>query len=353
MNYKAEQIDCNSCVSFIVEKKFRVLRHVVFCAVLLGLLCYSNWVQDYGGAFKMQRLLAVYVALLTMFYINIYVLLPRFFFKNSYILYSIFLVLTIYCSIWVLGYVLKHYISPDIVADNHARGLYEAALILVPLISTTTTIKLFQNWNKANKHIAELKDLTLNMELQKLKNQINPHFLFNMLNSIKALTRQDPEKASAVIIKLSEFLRYQLYDNNDEKTRLKSEIEFLTNFLNLEKLRRDNLDIEIINHIPLQQFNNIQLPPNIFTTFAENAVKHSVNIMEPNSSIKIEFIYKNNNLTFICTNSLDPVYKANTVSNGLGLNNIRRRLELLYGDKYHINSTKTLSEYSVTLNIPV
>lgn len=353
MGYKTQQIECSKIIDFIVDKKFRVLRHILFCAVLLSLICYSNWLHNYSGLYKAERLFSVYIVLLAMFYTNIYVLLPRFFFKNHYVLYSVFLLLTVYSGICFLGYILQHYLSPDIVADNHSRSFYEGALILVPLISTTTTIKLFQNWNRANQHIAELKDLTLNMELQKLKNQINPHFLFNMLNSIKALTRQDSDKANAVIIKLSEFLRYQLYDNNDEKTFLKSEIEFLTNFLNLEKLRRDYLEIEIVNHIPLPQFNSIQLPPNIFTTFAENAVKHSANIMDSSSFIKIEFIHVNNELKFICTNSIDPVFKQNTTSNGLGLNNIKRRLDLLYGDTYHIKSTKTQNEYSITLNIPL
>jgi LytS/YehU family sensor histidine kinase len=102
-----------------------------------------------------------------------------------------------------------------------------------------------QRWTKDNARMAELSNITLNMELNELRNQINPHFLFNMLNNVKALIRTDPEKATTVIMKLSEFLRYQLYENTEEKTSLVTELNFLSNFLNLEKIRRDNLSISI------------------------------------------------------------------------------------------------------------
>ncbi|HMI06370.1 MAG TPA: histidine kinase [Flavobacterium sp.] len=192
------------------------------------------------------------------------------------------------------------------------------------------------------------------MELNELRNQINPHFLFNMLNNVKALIRSNPEKASAVIIKLSEFLRYQLYENNDEKTFLTSEINFLSNFINLEKIRHEDLSVAIQSKTDKRTLNNIFVPPNLFTTFVENAVKHSVDISGKESYINISIEVENKKLYFVCRNSKNPDYPVSGQNHsGLGLANIKRRLELLYHDTYCLEVTSTEKEYTINLTIPV
>src|SRR6202000_1449787 len=112
----------------------------------------------------------------------------------------------------------------------------------VLLLLPSTAFRLFQRSILDNQRIAELERISMQSELQQLKNQINPHFLFNMLNNVNVLTQQDPEKASQVLMKLSDLLRYQLYDSSREKVLLTADIRFLTDFLNLEKIRRDNFD---------------------------------------------------------------------------------------------------------------
>jgi LytS/YehU family sensor histidine kinase len=234
------------------------------------------------------------------------------------------------------------------------KGLYEGTIILVPIILVTTMTKLFQRWMRDNERIAELKNITLTMELNELRNQINPHFLFNMLNGIKALVRKDPEKATIVILKLSEFLRYQLYENNDEKILLRSEINFLTNFLDLEKLRRDNLSTDISSQTAPRILNSVFLPPNLFTTFVENAVKHSVTISGVESYIRITIEIDEGKLYFNCVNSKDPDYRPSSEKHsGLGLANIKRRLDLLYADNYVLEITSTETEHTIQLTIPI
>jgi LytS/YehU family sensor histidine kinase len=235
------------------------------------------------------------------------------------------------------------------------RGFYESIVIIIPIILVTTMIKLFQRWMRDNERIRELNNVTFKMELNELRNQINPHFLFNMLNGIKSLVRTDPEKASIVIMKLSEFLRYQLYENNDERTLLKSEINFLSNFLDLETLRRDNLSVKIGSNTSSQTINNVFLPPNLFTTFVENAVKHSVDIHGAESFIEINIDIDDDKLIFNCVNSKDPNYKPSSSekSSGLGLGNIKRRLELLYDDKHTIDIKTTETKYEINLTIPL
>jgi LytS/YehU family sensor histidine kinase len=155
-------------------------------------------------------------------------------------------------------------------------------------------------------------------------------------------------------MKLSEFLRYQLYENTEEKTLLRSEINFLSNFLNLEMIRRDNLLINISSPTEPGILNGIFLPPNLFTIFIENAVKHSVNISGAESFIKVTIEVIEEKLYFSCVNSKDADYVASDKKNsGLGLANIKRRLKLLYDNNYSLDIVSSDQQYNVNLVIPL
>jgi two-component system, LytTR family, sensor kinase len=293
-----------------------------------------------------------------MVYINIYVLVPRFFFKTQYVTYLILLVLMGVIGLNIIGYGFRSLFAEfrieRIQRESEKGSIYEGIIMCIPIILTTTTVKLLQKWINDSKRINELSNLTLQMELNELRNQINPHFLFNMLNNVKALIRTDPEKASVVIVKLSEFLRYQLYENSEEKTLLLSEIDFLSNFLNLEKIRRENFSFEIHTEGEKRTINSTFIPPNLFTTFVENAVKHSVDMNGEESYVKIHIKVNTGNLSFISTNSRNPDYViSDKKSSGLGLANIKRRLELLYNDEFELNTISENKEYTVILKISV
>ncbi|WP_228394309.1 sensor histidine kinase [Chryseobacterium glaciei] len=309
----------------------------------------------YTGISQYYVLSIVYISLLIMAYINMYVLVPMFFFRTRYVLYFILLVALGIAGLNFISVIMSNFEEYKIEEYRPKKGgLYEGVMMCIPIILVTTTVKLLQKWIKDNERITELSNLTLNMELNELRNQINPHFLFNMLNNVKALIRTDPEKASTVIIKLSEFLRYQLYENSEEKTLLISEIDFLSNFLNLEKIRRENFSVEINSETDKRMLNSTFIPPNLFTTFVENAVKHSVEIDDKDSYVKIKIEVENKKLYFICTNSQNPNYSISDKNyGGLGLANIKRRLELLYQDQYSLNIVSTEKEYIVNLIIPV
>jgi sensor histidine kinase YesM len=361
MRYNKMEVQNTKIISFIVDDSYRLLRHAILLLSLLIIIFFSDWLSEYSGAYLYYRLLCVFTVLITMFYINMYILVPRFFFKGQYIFYLVLLLLLVMLGTIIMSTLLNLYLDPkNIIANQHNkenyRASFEGIVILPPFILVTTMIKLFQRWIRDNESIAELRNLTLTMELNELRNQINPHFLFNMLNGIKALVRTDQEKAAKVIMQLSEFLRYQLYENNEEKTLLKSEIDFLTNFLELEKIRRDNLLIAITSNIKSQVTNNVFLPPNLFTIFVENAVKHSVNISGYESYIRINIEVKGDTLYFDCVNSKDQDYEpllSDKKSSGLGLINIKRRLELLYGEDYILDIKSTKTEYIVKLTIPL
>lgn len=347
----------DTIIRLIIDDRYRLLRHAMVVLGILTMISFTNEIQG-SREDRYFRLICVSVFLILMCYVNMNVLVPQFFFRGRYILYLVLLLTVVIVGRMAMSRLLRYFDAAshlDAMQNSKDKlGIYEGTLILVSVVLVTTMVKLFQRWMRDNERMAELSNLTLTMELNELKNQINPHFLFNMLNGIKALIRKDPEKATFVIMKLSEFLRYQLYENNAEKTLLKSEINFLSNFLALEKLRRDNLSIDICSDTPSRILNWVSLPPNLFTTFLENAVKHSVDISGRESYICVNVEIKDDRLHFSCTNSKDPEYRPSDGRNsGLGLANIKRRLELLYRDNYNLEIAATDKEHTVKLTIPI
>ncbi|PIF46320.1 GHKL domain-containing protein [Chryseobacterium sp. 52] len=345
-------------MDFLVEDRFRLRRHLSFIIFFFFLLYSTRFWRWYSGMYQYYALFIVYIVLVAMLYINVYVLVPKFFFRKKYVTYLILLLLMGIFGLNMIGMGFKYFFEDFKLKPYRGEGekgsLYEGVLMCVPLIMTTTTVKLLQKWINDTKRITELSNVTLQMELNELRNQINPHFLFNMLNNVKALIRTDPEKASTVIVKLSEFLRYQLYENGEEKTLLVSEIDFLSNFLNLEKIRRDHFSFDINAETESRMIKSTFIPPNLFTTFVENAVKHSVDISSDGSYVKIDIRVENKILHFTCTNSMNPNLAVSNVKySGLGLANIKRRLELLYGNTFELETSSGEKEYTVNLKIPV
>jgi LytS/YehU family sensor histidine kinase len=214
-------------------------------------------------------------------------------------------------------------------------------------LAASTAIKLFQRWIMDNFRIHELERNTMEAELEQLKNQITPHFLFNTLNNMNVLIQTEPEKASQTVMMLSDLLRYQLYDSTRAKVFLSSDIRFLTDFLNLEKIRRDKFEFTVATQ---GEINNLLLPPLLFIPFVENAVKHSQG-GKKTSCIHLKFTIIDGELGFICINSMPEKGSEKEYVGGLGLANIRRRLDLLFGEKYQLNIHEKKNSYRVYLNI--
>jgi two-component system, LytTR family, sensor kinase len=356
MGNNALEVKHKQVINFLVKGRYRYARHGALLLGFAALIFMSGFPDHFAGVYRYYSLLLPYTVFILMFYINTYVLVPAFFFKARYILYLLLVILLVYTGLGAMGVILETYFEVHRIGSRVARyNRYEGIMISVPIILLTTTVKLLQRWTKDNERMAELSNITLNMELNELRNQINPHFLFNMLNNVKALIRNNPEKATTVIMKLSEFLRYQLYENTEEKTALAAELHFISNFLNLEKIRRDNLSLSIENNTDGRSAGAVFIPPNLFTTFVENAVKHSVDISGREAWIRISIAIEDKNLNFMCSNSKDALAPVATdkKSSGLGLANIKRRLELLYQDKHTLKIDATETTYTVNLIIPV
>lgn len=354
-------IQVNGFIKFLVDDRYRIIRHVIFLIGLFLLFYSSNSkLTSYSShIYRFYMVLLGWSVFITMFYVNMYILVPYFFFRSKYLLYLLLLIILVTASLSFIGYIINntfpvYKVNSTTFKFRQDKSLYTGIIISTPIILTTTTIKLFQRWIKDKERISELKNLSLSMELDVLKNQINPHFLFNMLNNVKVLIRKNPEQAIEVLMKLSGFLRYQLYENNDKTTPLSLEINSLSNFLNFEELRRENFTAVINHNQDIQSFNSVFIPPNLFTTFVENAVKHSIDLTDNNTYISLNFAIENSKLIFTCRNSISQDSPLETTKySGLGLKNIKRRLELLYQDQYCLNIMSTETEYIVNLTIPL
>lgn len=187
----------------------------------------------------------------------------------------------------------------------------------------------------------ELQKLVTEAELNALKSQINPHFLFNSLNSISSLTLSNPDKAQEMVIKLSDFLRYSLSHDKNEQTSLKEEFENLLRYLDIEKVRFGKR-LNFIHHIP-EKCYHVSIPNMILQPLIENSIKHGVYNSSNETEVEIKCIDKETSLIIEITNDYDPDTKK-PKGEGVGLKNIKKRLQLIYG---RTDLLKTIAEKMV------
>ena len=339
-----ETMDANWILQLVISEKYRFQRHLSLIAFCILVLYYSP--ADYVEPFETYNRLVIFFEIILLAYGNMYFFVPKFLFRNKYLSYGLFL---------LSGMVLSYYVH-EVFADSFERYLlpneddninfFTFSFMTLVLIVASAAVKFFQRWISDTRLIHDLELANANGELEQLKNQINPHFLFNMLNNANVLIEDDPKKASQVLVKLSDLLRYQLYDSSREKVLLTSEIHFLEDFLNLEKVRRDNFNFLISKE---GELSGVQVPPLLFISFVENAVKHN-NDSAKLSYLNLYFDVCHDELFFKCVNS-KPALKAVNKSGGLGLANIKRRLELLFPSSHDLIIEDNSETYCVTLTL--
>jgi len=201
--------------------------------------------------------------------------------------------------------------------------------------------------------LAELKEMEkqkLEVELNTLKEQLNPHFMFNTLNNIYSLSLDKSDKAPEFILKLSDLMSYTLYECKEKFVPISKEIDFIKNYLELERIRvRDGVKIDF--NIKGDSLNK-KISPLLLLTFIENAFKHGINTRPNNPFIKIDLDFETNNkLLFKIENSKPKIEAINTENNGIGLKNAKKRLNLLYPDKHQLKISDNELVFLVELEI--
>lgn len=220
--------------------------------------------------------------------------------------------------------------------------------IAILLIGFNLTIKLFIKSLRDEEVLKDLEHQKLESELQYLKYQLNPHFFINTLNNIHALIDIDSRKAKTSIIELSKLMRYVLYESNKDYIELTKEITFLQNYIELMRLRfTESLNIQ--TDFPLI-VPEVKIPPLLLISLLENAFKHGVSYREA-SFIHICLKIDDGSLIFKCSNSKHRTKKDE--HHGVGLENVKKRLQLLFGNNYTYTVNENENEYNVSLNIPL
>ena len=224
-----------------------------------------------------------------------------------------------------------------------------SVIVLILMLGMNLGVKLYFKQRRDQQQLAELEKQNLERQLEYLRYQINPHFFMNTLNNIHALVDIDPEKAKHTILELSKMMRFVLYEGNKKTVPLSAELGFLQNYITLMSLRyTDNVQITV--SLPSAPAGS-EVPPLLFVTFVENAFKHGISYQQQ-SFVEVGATIENGMLTFQCRNSKQPTASSQQPG-GVGLRNIRERLELIYGNRYTLNINDNINTYHIELTIPL
>lgn len=335
-------------INFLIDRKYRVARHLLLilffvfvsfnlpfltCAVFLDQVDHMVWYVS----------LALLVSYLGGVYLHLYVLLPELLLKNRYVLYTITVSLLIFLMILIsLGadYGVTQYYDQE---PTHYSYFYKDRIpameiagnffLYALLIAGTSITILLRRWMQFSKRKNELEKESLKTKLESLKDQINPEFLFNMLDEAGEQTPDAPGQASMILMKLSKLLRYQLYDGKREKVLLISEISFIENFLDLAKVRYTGLNFTVTKEGKLSRK---LVPPLLFIPFAIYYVKLLPSVSSP-MDIHFTFRAGEKELFFSCI-CFAPGITDKDPENGRELEDIRHRLSLLFKESYTLDT---------------
>jgi sensor histidine kinase YesM len=318
----------------------------------LNIIRWGSYFNDYWYSLKSN--LVEFPLHILIVYFNIYYLFPNFILKKKYFNFFVYFILSL-----TFIYVFRTGLNYLLVTENiwpEAEGIQNSytfnhivAVILgeIYVIAFASTIKLIFDWIYENNRVESLQATQLKTELQFLKAQIQPHFFFNTLNNLYALTLEQSKQAPDVVLKLSKIMEYVLYDAKEPKTQLISEIKYIQNYIDLEKLRfQDNVNIQMDLKGDL---DDCEIPPLLFLPFIENCFKHGPK-GEDNSNVIISFELEGNVLKFFTKNNISAS-ATDEKNHGIGNKNVLRRLELLFDDKFTYLSKIENKSYIIELTI--
>ena len=304
---------------------------VVVYIIFLDDYLHQHLDNDYAFFFIVLNLIVIIVPI----YIHNLILIPKLLLKQKFILYIISLISLVSLTSFIFSFE-----EGDFIEDLTKYFPFFIVAASVNLIKR-------QVIGEMEKKSAELHQRE--MELNSLKTQVNPHFLFNTLNNIYALTLSKSDKASEVVLQLAGLMRYQLESTKRDLVTLEEEIEFLKLYFELEKIRIGD-KATLIFDVDLDKYT-LWIPPMILMTFIENSFKHGVNSDKSKSYIKISISSQNQNLTMKVENGKPNKKSVNTGFGGFGLVNVTRRLEILLPNRYEIKVEEGEEKYATIINL--
>jgi two-component sensor histidine kinase len=317
---------------------------------LATFLSTRNWESTSTSLSLVWQLLR---APLVVYFANFYLFGPYLFFRRRYWLFVLCNLLLILGANYgfVYGYfAIKHNV-PSMPAKawmGFFSGAFMFFLLNIVTVAVAIGIRHFIRVRQLKQQLKDEKAKNTEAELAWLKNQINPHFLFNTLNNISSLTQIDADAAQDAIAQLSDLLRYAMYETNKNTVPLGGEVEFMRNYIELMKLRCN--EQTSVNYQLSTDSEQVEVAPLLFVSLIENAFKHGVSSGRP-SAISIKLEQHQGQLTFICNNTNYPKNDKDRSGSGIGIENTRRRLELMYADRYEWEQTLEDNIYHVMIKL--
>lgn len=313
------------------------------------LLPYLVVPDRYGYSLGYQELVIKTSYLLAVLFNNL-VLIPRFLYNGRYWTYGTLLLVTIFGTGLFEEIVLENIFFASTRRSNLSMGsLQNAAFKIGFVFALFSSFKLMWDYQKKQKQVSELEKEKVESELKFLKSQINPHVLFNNLNNIYAYALEKSEKVPDMLLKLSEIMRYMLVDATETMVPLRKELTYLQNFIDLQKIRLEDRG--------QVQFNvkgdpgDHRIAPLLLVSFVENSFKHSMKTEVDNIDIDIFIVIENQELTFKARNSYSRSREEETPETGIGLKNVRKRLQLIYPGQHSLSIDRSENEFTVYLTL--
>lgn len=373
--------------SKIKSLKLSTLETVIFSVIWILIFSIPVFQQQNNESFFWNKITNEWIrmsALLVIFVINIHVFVPRFLFQKKYAQYILYTFLLIIISISLVIYLKSilfesepvsmppmnfgpgmppmefgknmpppiGYKPPQEVVKQSVTMIFVNNFILsILVVGASIAFKMMTQWLYEENRRKELEKEQLKTEIALLRHQVSPHFFMNTLNNIHALVDINTETAKNAIIRLSTLMRYLLYETAQGHTTLKKELDFIESYISLMKLRFSEkviIQTELPENIP-----DVSIPPMLFNSFIENAFKHGVSYQSASYVyFKVEIL--DNQLNCLIKNSKHkPTELPNKKFSGIGMDNIRKSLDLLFEDKYKLDIQENEKEYRVQLTFPL
>jgi two-component system LytT family sensor kinase len=323
------------------------LDHVAFWLITAVFYAFTRWhvVESSGWVVYLADVISRNALIALACYANIYFLFERFFKKGRYLVYalSVALLLLVYTLVQdAANYLLNSGLS----FLSHSYYHFSVALFYTAF---TLALELSKRWYRQELLLHKMEKEKLQTELQYLKAQLNPHFLFNSINTIYFQIDESNAEARESLRKFSEMLRYQLYECNEEKIPIEKETMYLESYVDLQRLRKNNnSQITFSKQEPIENF---EIAPLLLLPFVENAFKHLSNYPDAQNKIQFEMSRTNGSFNFSSMNTTDEEQKQK--GNGIGLRNVQRRLDLLYPGKHTLKIIEEPGIFKINLQLEI
>lgn len=338
-----------------------LVRHILFWLVIYTYFIGTTNMENYSGYKEVIVHFSIYVfCQIIVAYTCLYLLIPRFLTQKKHVQFVIFLLLLMVVTFILFVGFHEYYFRPKYSKTdgtsvyNSSKIFWEKLLSLrifigkSVIILTPVTLLVVVRFYKEQQNFLKLNEQKRTNELSVLKQQLNPHFLFNTLNNLYALCIDKSDEAPEVILKLSEMLDYMLYGCNDQYVALQKEIELLNNYLALEKIRYGK---RVTIQFKKNMESNVKIAPLILLTFVENAFKHGVAQELKRAFIAIDITQKEDFIHARISNSIAE-NKVASNKTSIGISNVKKQLELLYLESYSLEISEENNLFHVYLKLP-